>query len=82
MASKNRKRGVELDRRMWKMNPDRLQEHLVLKGRARTIPDKRKKANKEACRRGKWQAFGLSSGGVRRVSSPWHRWLCSRCRGR
>lgn len=46
------------DRRMWKMNPERLQQHLQLKTRARQIPDKKKTASKKACRRGKWQAFG------------------------
>ncbi len=46
------------DRSMWKMNSERLQEHLLLKTRARRIPDKKKTASKKACRRGKWQAFG------------------------
>lgn len=32
------------------MSPDRLQEHLKLKTRARQIPDKRKKLSKEMCR--------------------------------
>lgn len=39
-----------VDRRMWKMNPERLQEHLQLKNRARQIPDKKKQQNKRACR--------------------------------
>ncbi|ADL11375.2 hypothetical protein [Corynebacterium pseudotuberculosis] len=46
------------DRRMWKMSPERLEQHLQLKNRARTIPDKRKEKNKKACRRDGWQAFG------------------------
>ena len=39
-----------VDRRMWKMNPERLQEHLQLRNRARQIPDKKKQNNKRACR--------------------------------
>lgn len=39
-----------VDRRMWKMSPERLQEHLQLKNRARQIPDKKKQNNKRACR--------------------------------
>lgn len=39
-----------VDRRMWKMSPERLQEHLQLKNRARQIPDKKKQQNKRACR--------------------------------
>lgn len=50
------------DRRMWKMNPERLEAHLQLRNRARRVPDKKKQASKKACRRGKWQAFGLSCG--------------------
>ena len=30
------------DRRMWKMSPERLQEHLKLRSRASRIPDKRR----------------------------------------
>lgn len=48
------------DRRMWKMSPERLEAHLQLRSRARRVPDKKKQASKKACRRGKWQAFGLS----------------------
>ncbi|AGG66677.1 hypothetical protein [Corynebacterium callunae] len=39
-----------VDRSMWKMNPERLQEHLQLKNRARQIPDKKKESKKRACR--------------------------------
>ncbi len=39
-----------VDRRMWKMTPERLQEHLILKSRARRIPDKKKENNRRACR--------------------------------
>lgn len=39
------------DRRIWKMNPQRLEEHLLLRGRARQIPDKRKLEDKRACRK-------------------------------
>ncbi len=55
------------DRRMWKMDPERLEAHLQLRRRARHIPDKKKRANKEACRRGKWQASGLSNS----CATPW-----------
>ena len=30
------------DRRMWKMSPERLQEHLKLRSRASRIPDKKR----------------------------------------
>ncbi|MCS4536004.1 hypothetical protein [Corynebacterium sp. HS2168-gen11] len=50
------------DRRMWAMSPERLEAHLQLRTRARRIPDKKKQAAKQACRKGKWQAFGLVSG--------------------
>lgn len=50
------------DRRMWKMSPERLEQHLQPKNRARTIPDKRKEKNKKACRRDGWQAFGRIRG--------------------
>ena len=33
-----------------KMGPEELQEHLKLKSRARTIPDKKKKNDRRACR--------------------------------
>ena len=38
------------DRRMWKMSPERLQEHLKLRSRASRIPDKKKEQSKKACR--------------------------------
>ncbi len=37
------------DRRMWKMSPERLQEHLKLRSRASRIPDKKKEQSKKAC---------------------------------
>ncbi|KQB86443.1 hypothetical protein Clow_01366 [Corynebacterium lowii] len=50
------------DRSMWKMNPQRLEEHLKLKNRARRIPDKKKQANKRACRKaGPWPISGYFS---------------------
>ncbi|MCQ9330899.1 hypothetical protein [Corynebacterium phoceense] len=49
------------DRSMWKMNPEQLQEHLVLRARATRIPDKKKLNSKKACRQhNQRQAFGLS----------------------
>ena len=50
------------DRRMWKMSPERLQEHLKLRSRAARIPDKKKEQSKKACRNTR-RAFGLSLGG-------------------
>lgn len=38
------------DRRMWKMSPERLQEHLKLRSRASRMPDKKKEQSKKACR--------------------------------
>ena len=38
------------DRSMWKMSPERLQEHLKLRSRATRIPDKKKQQAKKACR--------------------------------
>ena len=35
------------DRRMWKMSPERLQEHLKLRSRASRIPDKKKEQSKK-----------------------------------
>ncbi|BAU95696.1 hypothetical protein N24_1434 [Corynebacterium suranareeae] len=49
-----------VDRRMWKMNPERLQEHLQLKNRARQIPDKKKQQNKRACRDNSRRASRIS----------------------
>ncbi|WP_394288487.1 hypothetical protein, partial [Corynebacterium variabile] len=34
----------------WKMSPEQLQQHLLLKNRARTIPDKKKQNDRRACR--------------------------------
>ena len=56
MSAKKKKNAA---RDMWKMSPERLQAHLMLRTRARTIPDKKKQQSKQACRRGKWQASGL-----------------------
>ena len=50
------------DRSMWKMSPERLQEHLKLRSRATRIPDKKKQQAKKACRNTR-RAFGLSLGG-------------------
>ena len=47
------------DRRMWKMSPERLQEHLKLRSRASRIPDKKKEQSKKACRNTR-RAFPLS----------------------
>ena len=46
------------DRRMWKMSPERLQEHLKLRSRASRIPDKKKEQSKKACRNSR-RAFPL-----------------------
>ena len=46
------------DRRMWKMSPERLQEHLKLRSRASRIPDKKKEQSKTACRNSR-RAFPL-----------------------
>lgn len=48
------------DRRMWKMTPDQLQEHLILKNRARQFTDKKKQDNKRACRDFSRRALPLS----------------------
>ncbi|WP_081751587.1 DEAD/DEAH box helicase [Corynebacterium vitaeruminis] len=45
------------DRSVWKMSPEQLQQHLMLRGRATRIPDKKKENAKKACR-GHRQAFG------------------------
>ena len=50
------------DRSMWKMSPERLEEHLKLRSRATRIPDKKKQQSKKACRNTR-RAFGLSLGG-------------------
>jgi hypothetical protein len=34
----------------WKMDPEQLQQHLLLKNRARMIPDKKKQHDRRACR--------------------------------
>lgn len=59
MAQRKKKRA---DRRMWKMTPERLEEHLKLRSRATRIPDKKKEQSKKACRNTR-RAFGLSLGG-------------------
>lgn len=51
------------DRSMWKMSPERLEEHLKLRSRARRIPDKKKQQAKKACRNTR-QAFGHSGVGA------------------
>ena len=63
---KKRKRAPgAADRSMWKMSPERLEEHLKLRSRATRIPDKKKQQAKKACRNTR-QAFGLC--GPRRPS--------------
>ena len=47
MAQRKKKRA---DRSMWKMSPERLEEHLKLRSRATRIPDKKKQQAKKACR--------------------------------
>ncbi|HCT9180685.1 TPA: hypothetical protein OUB66_001538 [Corynebacterium aurimucosum] len=59
MAQRKKKRA---DRSMWKMSPERLEEHLKLRSRATRIPDKKKEQSRKACRNTR-QAFGLSLGG-------------------
>lgn len=60
---KKRKRAPgAADRSMWKMSPERLEEHLKLRSRATRIPDKKKQQAKKACRNTR-QAFGLFLGG-------------------
>ena len=60
---KKRKRAPgAADRSMWKMSPERLEEHLKLRSRATRIPDKKKQQAKKACRNTR-RAFGLSLGG-------------------
>ncbi len=49
-----------VDRRMWKMNPEQLQEHLKLKNRARQFKDKKKHNSKRACRDFSQRALPLS----------------------
>lgn len=67
MAQRKKKRA---DRSMWKMSPERLEEHLKLRARATRIPDKKKQQAKKACRNTR-QAFGLGRG--RRVVGALHR---------
>ena len=62
MAQRKKKRA---DRSMWKMSPERLEEHLKLRSRATRIPDKKKEQSRKACRNTR-QAFGLC--GPRRPS--------------
>ncbi|MCG7230160.1 hypothetical protein [Corynebacterium minutissimum] len=52
-----RKRSKRADRSMWKMSPERLEEHLKLRNRATQIPDKKKQQAKKACRNTR-RAFG------------------------
>lgn len=56
MVQRKKKRA---DRSMWKMSPERLEEHLKLRSRATRIPDKKKEQSRKACRNNR-QAFGLS----------------------
>lgn len=58
------------------MSPEQLQQHLLLKTRARTIPDKKKQNDRRACRNSRQALRGLRGvsardrereGGVRRV---------------
>lgn len=49
------------DRTMWAMSPERLEQHLQLRKRAARIPDKKKQADKKACRNTNRRAFGLSN---------------------
>ena len=56
MAQRKKKRA---DRSMWKMSPERLEEHLKLRSRSTRIPDKKKQQAKKACRNTR-QAFGLA----------------------
>lgn len=65
MAQRKKKRA---DRSMWKMSPERLEEHLKLRSRATRIPDKKKEQSKKACRNTR-RAFGLSLGGFASVWS-------------
>lgn len=44
----------------WKMDPEQLQQHLLLKNRARMIPDKKKQHDRRACRNTR-QAFRPST---------------------
>ncbi|MGP5592718.1 hypothetical protein [Corynebacterium flavescens] len=46
------------------MSPERLEQHLQLRKRAVRIPDKKKQAEKKACRNTNRQAFGLSNAKV------------------
>lgn len=48
------------DRSMWAMSPARLEQHLQLRQRAVRIPDKKKQADKKACRNTNRRAFGHS----------------------
>ena len=59
---RRRKRNQDWDPSLFAMSPERLEEHLKLRTRARRIPDKKKQANKMACRRsvsGHWLFMGL-----------------------
>ena len=70
MAQRKKKRA---DRSMWKMSPERLEEHLKLRSRATRIPDKKKEQSRKACRNTR-QAFGLS--GVQKIVADFNyeRW--------
>jgi hypothetical protein len=50
----------------WKMDPEQLQQHLLLKNRARMIPDKKKQHDRRACRNTNRQAFRPSTGSLLR----------------
>ncbi|OFT58803.1 hypothetical protein [Corynebacterium sp. HMSC05E07] len=67
-----RKKKKRADRSMWKMSPERLEEHLKLRSRATRIPDKKKEQSKKACRNTR-QAFGLVWGEKS--------WVCASCKG-
>jgi hypothetical protein len=47
------------------MDPEQLQQHLLLKNRARMIPDKKKQHDRRACRNTR-QAFRPSTGSLLR----------------
>lgn len=40
-----------MDRSAWKMDAESLRNHLLMKNRARRIPDKKKQRAKRACRK-------------------------------
>ena len=80
MAARKRRRkhNQDWDPSLFAMSPERLEEHLKLRTRARRIPDKKKQANKMACRRsasGHWPFMGLWHGVVTHHSFfAGHKW--------